>query len=111
MQKSVLSVIIIMLLSCHNGFHSPSDSEIEKAVIEMYEKRNEADGGGGWKITDVKVLSSQKGNDERHYNARVTVKGGHTSPPLANPRPDEDIDETREVELIWRGGGWIAVGE
>lgn len=111
MLKFTLSILAIMLLSCHNDFHSPMEKEIEKAVSVMYEKRSEAAGGGGWVINEVTVLRSWKGDDERHYNAEVVVKGVHTSPPLANRRPDEEIDETREIHLIWRDGGWVGVDE
>jgi hypothetical protein len=111
MRQMILLFFSIMIFSCNNEFHSPTDKEIKQAITNMYEKRNESVGGGGWIVNDIKVLSSQKGNDERHYNARVSVKGVHTSPPLANRRPDEDFDETREVQLIWRAGGWIGVDE
>ncbi|MBL7743755.1 MAG: hypothetical protein JNN00_09815 [Chitinophagaceae bacterium] len=111
MHKTILFMLISMLSSCYNNFHSPSEKEIEQAVTAMYEERNRADGGGGWKISEVKVISTRKGDDERHYQAKVTVKGVHTSPPLANRRPDEEIAETREIQLIWRDGGWIAVDE
>jgi hypothetical protein len=104
-------ITIVMLSSCHNGFHSPGENEIKEAVVNMYEKRNEADGGGGWIVKEVKVLRSWKGDDERHYNAEVVVKGTHTSPPLADRRPDEDIDETRKISLIWRGGKWTGDDE
>jgi hypothetical protein len=100
-----------MPFSYHNSFHSPGDKEIERAVTKMYEKRSELVGGGGWIIKDVKVVRSWKGDDEQHYNAEVAVTGVHTSPPLANRRPDEDIDETRQVKLIWRGGQWTGVDE
>jgi len=111
MRQMILLLLSMTLFSCHNSFHSPNDKEIEQAVITMYEKRSEADGAGGWIVNEVKVLKSWKGNDERHYNAQVTVKGVHTSPPLAVRRPDEAIDETREIKFIWRGGGWIGVDE
>jgi hypothetical protein len=111
MSKFILPVLSIMLFSCHNSFHSPTDKEIEQAVTAMYEKRSESAGGGGWIIKEVKVLKSRKGDDERHYNAEVTVIGTHTSPALAIRRPDEIINETREIKLIWRDGGWIGVDE
>lgn len=111
MRQSVLLFLSIMLYSCHNDFHSPADKEIQEVVKNMYEKRNEAAGGGGWIVNDVKVIRSWKGDDERHYNAEVVVRGVHTSPPLANRRPDEDIDESREIKLIWRDGGWKGVDE
>jgi hypothetical protein len=111
MRQLILLILSMTLFSCHNRFHSPVDKEIEQAVINKYEKRSEADGAGGWIIKDVKVLRSWKGDDERHYNTEVTVKGVHTSPPLANRRADEDIGETRQVKLIWRGGQWIGVDE
>lgn len=111
MLKIILPVLCCLLFSCHNDFHSPTVDEIKQAVASMYEKRNEAAGGGTWLIKDIKVIRSWKGNDMRHYNAVVLLKGVYTSPPLANQRPDEDFDETREVELIWRDGGWIGVDE
>ena len=111
MAKIILSLLSIMLISCHNDFHSPADKEIQEAVKIMYEKRSEAAGGGGWTVNDVKVIRSWKGDDERHYNAEVTVKGVHTSPALAVRRPDEAIDETRTIKLIWRDGGWIGDDE
>lgn len=111
MSKIVLPVLTsIMLLSCH-GFHAPTNEEIEQAITNIYEKRSKADGGGGWKVREVKVLRTWKGDDERHYNAEVKIKGVHTSPPLAERRPDEDFDETREIKLIWRGGLWISDDE
>lgn len=111
MQKMILLFLSIMSFSCNNGFHSPTDKEIEQAVINMYEKRSEAAGGGGWIVNEVKILKNWKGDDERHYNAEVSVKGKHTSPALAVRRPDQAIDETRAIKLIWRGGGWIGVDE
>ena len=107
MRQMILLFLSSMLFSCHNDFHSPANKEIEQAVINMYEKRNETVGGGGWIVKEVKILRSWKGDDERHYNAEVTVKGVHTSPPLAVRRPDETIDETIQVKLIWRDGQWI----
>ncbi|HLG40343.1 MAG TPA: hypothetical protein VI461_11775 [Chitinophagaceae bacterium] len=111
MRQMILLLLSTMVFSCHNDFHSPTDKEIEQAVMKMYEKRNENVGGGGWIVKDVKVIRSWKGNDERHYNAEVKIQGVHTSPPIANRRPDEDINETREIKLIWRGGQWIGVDE
>jgi hypothetical protein len=48
---------------------------MEEAVKNMYEKRNEAAGGGGWKVTGVKILKSRRGNHERHYYSEEVVKG------------------------------------
>lgn len=104
-------LLSVLVFSCQNNFHSPNEQEIQKAVKDMYEKRNAADGGGGWTINEVQVLRNWPGDDKRHYNAEVTVKGVHTSPALAVRRPDEPIDETREVNLIWRNGGWVATDE
>ena len=50
--------------------------------MEMYEKRNEAAGAGGWIIKETEVLRSWPGEDKRNYNARVLVKAVHTFPPL-----------------------------
>jgi len=96
-----------MILSCQNNFHSPNEQEIQKAVKDMYEKRNEAAGAGGWTVNEVQVITNGPGDDKRHFNAEVSVKGVHTSPALAVRRPDEPINETRNVVLIWRDGGWI----
>ena len=97
---------IVILLSC-NGFHKPGEKEIKEAATNVYEKRNQADGGGGWNVKDVQVLKTWKGSDERHYNAEVSIKGIHTSPALAERRPDEDFADTITMKLIWRGGNWI----
>lgn len=111
MRPMLLLFMSMSFFSCTNGFHSPKDEEIKQAVVTMYEKRSQADGAGGWIVNEVKVLKTWKGADERHYNAEVTVKGKHTSPALAVPRPDEAVDETIVVKLIWRDGGWIGVDE
>lgn len=42
--------------------------------MEMYEKRNEAAGAGGWIIKETEVLRSWPGEDKQNYNARVLVK-------------------------------------
>lgn len=107
MYRTTVLFLSIMVLSCQNSFHSPDEQEIQKAVKNKYEKRNEAAGGGGWTVNEVQVLRNWPGDDKRHYNAEVSVKGVHTSPPLAVRRPDEPINETVEVALIWRDGGWI----
>lgn len=109
--RIIIFLAAFVFFSCKNGFHSPTDADIEQAVTEKYEARNNADGGGGWEVKEVNVLSSERGNDNRHYNAKVTVKGIHTSPPLANERPDEAFDETEDIELIWRGGKWQCAEE
>jgi hypothetical protein len=111
MRKMILLFLSMTVFSCHNNFHSPTDKEIEDAVTNEYKKRNGRDGGGGWIVKEVKILKSWKGNDERHYNAEVVVKGVHTSPALAVRRPDETIDETRTMKLIWRDGQWIGDDE
>jgi hypothetical protein len=110
MTRNFIIAFIMILLSC-NGLHQPGEKEIREAVINLYEKRNHADGGGGWYVKDVQVLKTWKGSDERHYNADVSIKGVHTSPALAERRPDEDFADTITMKLIWRGGGWIGDDE
>jgi hypothetical protein len=107
MHKTFFALLALVLFACKGGFHQATDAEVSDAAIKMIEKRNNADGGGGWTVKNVEVLRLSKGDDERHAIARVHVQGVHKQPPLANPLPDEPIDEEVRVPLIWRDGKWI----
>jgi hypothetical protein len=107
MRCTGLLLLGILFFSCTNGFHGPHDNEIKEAVINAYEERNERIGGDGWYIKEIKVLKSWKGNDERHYNAEVSVKGIRVSAPLPEEIPDENFNDTIDVPFIWRDGKWI----
>lgn len=107
-----LSIILASLGACNNEqapndqVAAPTDEQIQQAVTRMYEGRSAAAGGGGWYVDNVHVMDKYPGADDKHYSVKLHVKGRHTSPPMAQERPDEPIDETRMVKLEWKEGKW-----
>jgi len=101
--------LLVLLTGCASkpAMHQPSDEEIRKAAMDQYDHLMKADGSGGYHADEIEVLRTRPGSIETECFAEVRAKGYYKHPPLANPKPDEPFDETREVPLIWVEDKWL----